>query len=281
MWFAESEFTQVEPVYTKIKIKVKETLYQGQSPFQKIDIYNTYDHGKMLTLDDIVMVTERDEFVYHEMLTHIPLFTHQNPENVLIIGGGDGGTLREVVKHQKVIKADMCEIDGLVVEKCQDYFNFFDGVLEQEKANLYIEDGFHFLEKNKNSYQVILVDSTDPVGEAEKLFDISFYKLCYDALSDDGILVVQSESPFYNLNIIGELKKKFDSLFQESFLYTANIPTYPSGYWSFMMGSKRYHPEKNFNESEVDTLNLDLNYYNKKIHQAAFVLPTYIQKGLQ
>ncbi len=270
-------FTELQNDYLSIQLKIKEQLFSGNSDFQKIDIYETYDHGKLLTLDDKVMLTERDEFIYHEMLSHVSLFTHANPKKVLIIGGGDGGALREVVKHDIVETAHLCELDEVVVQKCKEFFPFFNETWDMPKVEIFYQDGFHFLKENPNTYDVILVDSTDPIGEAEKLFDLPFYKLCHQALSHNGILTVQSESPFYNASLISEMKKKFASLFPITRLYTAAVPTYPSGFWSFMMGSKIYDPEFHLRQQDYDSCHCNFQYYNDGIHKASFKLPSYLK----
>lgn len=277
-WFSEDSKSLVPPRYTKIRIKYKEILFSQKSPYQKIDIYDTYDHGKMLTLDNLVMVTERDEFFYHEMLSHVSLFTHPNPKKVLVIGGGDGGTLREVIKHSEVQDAHLCEIDEMVTKKSMEYFDFWDNVKDDPRVKLFFEDGFNFLERSENTYDIILVDSTDPIGEAEKLFDISFYKLCYNALNDNGILVVQSESPHYNVDVIQSTIKKYKSLFAITNLYTVPIPTYPSGYWSFLLGSKNFDPLTNYRVGNYKAMNL--KYYNNEIHKACFALSNYLKEAI-
>lgn len=279
-WFVEKVDDPISPENTTIILKIKEKLFSGQSEYQKIDVYETYDFGRLLVLDGLIMTTERDEYIYHEMMSHIPLFTHPNPKNVLIIGGGDGGVLKEVVKHPCVEKAHLCEIDKMVVEKCRVYFHFFDGIIDLPQVKLYYEDGFHFLKEHKDVYDLIIVDSTDPVGEAEKLFELSFYKLCHEALNDEGILTIQSESPFYSADIIKDLKLKFETLFPVCKIYIAMIPTYPGGNWSFMLGSKKYNPLTDYRKTDYQNLKLNLNYYNDAIHRGCFLLPNYLIKAL-
>lgn len=262
--------------------KIKEKLFSGKSQYQKMEIFETEGHGKLFTLDNIVMLTEKDEFVYHEMISHIPLCIHPSPKNVLVIGGGDGGTIREVVKHEIVENAILCEIDKMVVEESKKFLPFTSSQLENPKVKVVYNDGFIYLREHKNYFDVILVDSTDPIGEGEKLFSDSFYKLCYSALKEDGILVFQSETPVYNDNFIKDI---FNNIIKKYFkiakLYLAHIPMYPGGMWSFILGSKKYHPINDLIEERAEKISKITNYYNKDIHRASFMLPNFVKKLIE
>jgi len=272
-WFYENQTEN-----QRLGFKIKEEIYSGQSKFQKIDIFDTEEHGKLFTLDDLVMLTEATEFVYHEMITHIPLCTHKKPKDVLVIGGGDGGTIREVVKHKTIERAVLCEIDGEVIEQSKKHLNFTACELDNPKVQVVVEDGFKFLQENKDSYDVILVDSTDPIGEGAKLFGENFYKLCYSALRKDGILVFQSESPFIHKHIITDVFNNLKPIFKIVKLYTAFIPVYPSGMWSFGFASKSYHPIKDLHKKRAKEISNTTKYYNKKIHESCFSLPNFTKE---
>ncbi len=273
-WFYEEQTEN-----QRIGFKIKNILYSGHSEYQKIDVYDTVEHGVLLTLDDLIMVSERFEFVYHEMLTHISMCVHPKPEKVLVIGGGDGGTIREIVKHNIVKKAVLCEIDRDVIEKSREYLPFTSSQLDNPKVEIKVQDGFKYLKDNERSFDVILVDSTDPIGEGAKLFEMDFYKLCYDALSNDGILAFQSESPFLHSDFIKNVyKHNLMPLFNICSLYLSYIPDYPMGMWSFGVGSKKYHPKKDLIKERAKEISKSTKYYNKDIHKSCFSLPNFVKE---
>lgn len=251
--------------------KTTETLRMEQTPYQQLAVVNTEQYGRMLLLDGMVMTTDKDEFVYHEMISHVALNSHPHPHNVLIIGGGDGGVLREVVKNPAVAKATLVEIDERVIQASKDFFPQFCAAFEHPKAHVVVGDGLDYVKNNKN-FDVIIVDSTEPVGPAVELFGQQFYQDAYAALNDDGMLVVQSESPFINQSIIKKVNTGINSVFPLVKLYLANVPTYPTGLWSFTVGSKVYDPEKPllFPKDEY-------KYYTPAVHQAAFQLPQFVR----
>ncbi|HZK43692.1 MAG TPA: polyamine aminopropyltransferase [Syntrophomonadaceae bacterium] len=266
-------FTEYQTKSLGFSCKIKETLRTEQSEFQNLAVIETEQFGKMLLLDGMVMTTEMDEYIYHEMITQVALNSHPNPKKVLIIGGGDGGALREVVKHPTVETGTLVEIDERVVIAAQDFFPQLSCSFEDEKAKVIIDDGIAFVANHKNSFDIIIVDSTEPVGPAIELFSKGFYQNVYDCLHEDGILVVQSESPFFNKDVIQMAYGSIATIFPITKLYLANIPTYPSGLWSFTIGSKKYDPEQI--NSKLD---LDFKYYSQEIHQAAFKLPPFVKQ---
>jgi len=260
--------------------KVEEVLFSGNSDFQSVDIVRTKGHGKMLLNDGLVMVTERDEFAYHDMISHVPLFVHPNPKNVLIIGGGDGGTAREVLRHPSVNKCTMVEIDAMVVEACKEFIPQTSKDLNHPKMNLIIGDGLEFVKKTNEKFDLILVDSTDPIGPAQPLFGKGFYQDIFDCLNDNGIVVSQGESCFYEVKMQTKLLSILSELFPVSLIYNFSNLTYPGGLWSFTFASKGLHPLKDFQESRVNKSGLKFDYYNKDIHKAAFSLPTFMKNNL-
>ncbi|MFQ5582942.1 MAG: polyamine aminopropyltransferase [Calditrichia bacterium] len=261
-----------------LNFEVKKVLFSSRSEFQKIEIVETESFGRVLIIDDFIMLTERDEFVYHEMIAHTPLFVHPNPEKVLIIGGGDGGTVRECCKHESVKRIDLVDIDRMVTQAC---IQFMPAVAEKffsRRVNCFFEDGVAFVHNSRERYEVIIIDSTDPISVGEGLFTSEFYKNCANILSDDGILVAQSESPFWTPELLQSIAKKLKSVFPRVFFYQAHIPTYPSGQWAFSFATKKYHPLKNFQESLVADFPHNLQYYNAEIHRGAFAIPTFVRK---
>ncbi len=261
-----------------LSCKIRESLRVEQTEFQHLAVVDTEQFGLMLLLDGMVMTTIQDEFVYHEMITLVALNSHPAPRRVLIIGGGDGGTLREAVAHPLVEKAVMVEIDGRVVQAARDFMPALAGGFDHPKSELIIDDGISYIKERRDEFDLILVDSTEPVGPAVALFSSEFYRDCHRALKDDGMLVVQSESPFLNAPVIQMCFGGISQVFPITKLYLANVPAYPSGLWSFTVGSKRHDPEK-----PIHGDGLRHRYYTKDLHAAAFKLTAFVQdivKGL-
>ena len=274
LWYTEKQTPNVG-----ITCKISKTLHEEQTKFQHMAVLETEQFGRMLVLDGMVMTTIKDEFVYHEMISHVALNTHPNPENVLVIGGGDGGAIREVIKNSKVKKATLVEIDGRVIEVSKELLPEIAVALEgNPKVEVLVDDGIAHIQNKKGVYDVILVDSTEPIGPAEGLFALEFYRQIYEALKEDGIMVAQTESPFFNADLIRRVYKDISSVFPLTKLYLANIPTYPSGLWSFTMGSKRWNPEE-VDESKLPSL--ETKYYCPEIHKSVFKLPKFVQALLK
>ncbi len=270
-------FTELHGENYGITIKIREVLKSVKTKFQKLDVYETEGFGRLLTLDNLVMVTERDEFIYHEMIAHVPLFSHELPETVLVIGGGDGGTVREILKHKTIKHIDMVEIDEAVVKAAKEYFPSLSCELDNPKVKLHFKDGVEFVKNIKNFYDVIIIDSTDPINVGEGLFTTQFYLDCFNALKNNGILTNQSESPFHNADWVENIYRKLNKVFPVVKMYLASVPTYPSGVWSFAFCSKNIDPIDNFNENRYNEYNLKLKYYNNNIHKAAFAIPNFVK----
>ena len=267
-------------VKAALEFDINDVLYSEQSPFQKVEVVDSKGFGKILLLDGFVMLTERDEFVYHEMIAHTPLFTHPEPKRVLVIGGGDGGTVREVLRHPSVEHVDLVDIDEMVTKVSLEYFPQVAGKLNDPRVSCHFEDGVAFVKRKSAAYDIIIVDSTDPISVGEGLFTREFYRDCYNALNDNGILVNQSESPFWLPKIVKGIHAKLRDIFPIFQFYQAFIPTYPSGSWAFGFASKGIHPINDFYQQRYERLSLDLQYYNDEIHKAAFALPTFFRKLL-
>jgi len=262
MWYTEKHSENVG-----ITMKVSRTLFSGKSDFQQLDILETLEYGRMMLLDGLVMVTERDEFVYHDMITHPALFTHPDPKKVLVIGGGDGGTIREIMKHKNVELAVLCEIDGLVIDQAIELLPSMSCEIDgsNPRVKLHVDDGIAYIKAHQGEFDIILVDSTDPIGPAEGLFEEDFYRTVSAALKDDGIMVAQSESPFYHAEIQKNMYGNLRSVFPIVEMYQAFIPTYPSGLWSFAFASKKYHPVRDFDRKRAQNREFDTRYYNEDV----------------
>lgn len=277
LWYTENQTNNVN-----FSMKIKNHLYSAQSAFQKIDIVDTYEFGRVLVIDNWTMVTEKDEFIYHEMITHVALATNPEIKNVLVIGAGDGGTVRELTRYNNIENIDMVEIDELVVKASLEYLPFTSNKLSDPRVNLYFEDGIKFIKGKNNLYDLIIVDSTDPIGPGEGLFTTEFYTDCYNALTEKGILINQCESPYYSHNAY-EMKrsyKKLNNLFNICKAYQYHMPTYPSGHMIFCFASKLLDPIKDLNSEKWNSLGLETKYYNTELHKGAFALPNYVIKLL-
>ncbi len=276
-------FTEKHTEHVKLSIQVDKQLYTGQSEFQRIDIFESPEFGRFLTLDGYMMLTEKDEFVYHEMMVHVPMAVHPNVKKVLVIGGGDGGTVRELSRYATIEEIDLVEIDEEVVEACKKYLPQTACGFDDERVRCFYEDGLKFVRKYENAYDLILVDSTDPFGPGEGLFTKEFYGNCYKALKEDGIMVNQHESPFYKEDAYAMQRahKRIVESFPISKVYQAHIPTYPSGHWLFGFASKKYHPLNDQHIEEWKSLGLKTRYYNEQLHKGAFALPNFVEEMLE
>jgi len=263
---------------TTLRVLIDETLCHFRSEFQDIAVLKTAKLGRMLVLDGIVMLTEFDEFAYHEMMAHVPMLIHPKPENVLIIGGGDGGAVREVLRHPEVKEVHLCEIDPQVVEVSKKYLPNLASGLDDPKVAVHYADGAEFVECHPGRFDVIMVDSTDPFGPGEVLFKEPFYRNMHKALTDEGIVVAQCESFFYHHEVIRSLFSFLGEVFPNCHYYYSMVPTYPSGVIGFALGSKKWHPIEDYDEARFQALE-GLRYYNPDVHRAAFRLPTFAQKA--
>ncbi len=277
MWYTEEQTNNV-----RFSIRCDKQKYSAQSDFQRIEIFSTPEFGDILVLDDRIMLTQKDEFIYHEMITHVPMAVNPDIKNVLVIGAGDGGTVRELTKYKSIENIDMVEIDRMVVDACKEFLPTVASKLNDSRVHIFIDDGLRFVRHVENKYDLIIVDSTDPFGPGEGLFTTEFYGNCYKALTNDGILVNQHESPFYNTyaKSMKQAHKKILQFFPVVKVYQAHIPTYPSGHWLFGFASKKFHPINDLDEGKWNRLGIDTNYYNTRLHKGCFALPTYVTKQL-
>ena len=277
-WFSENHTPNV-----KISIRVDRQLYSGKSEFQRIDVFDSPEFGRFLTLDGYMMLTEKDEFIYHEMITHVPMAVHPLVKKVLVIGAGDGGVIRELTRYPEIEHIDMVEIDPLVVEVCRKYLPKTACRLDDPRLSIHYEDGLKYVRFKENEYDLIIVDSTDPFGPGEGLFTREFYGNCYKALKEDGIMVNQHESPFYaeDAEACKRAHKRIVESFPISRVYQAHIPTYPSGHWLFGFASKRFHPVADQHAEWWLAQGLKTKYYNQYVHSGCFALPNNVRDVLR
>ena len=268
-------FTEKHSPGTGLTFRVRERLYSAKTPFQQIEVLDTLDYGRMMLLDGCVMLTERDEFIYHEMIAHMPLFTHPHPERVLVVGGGDGGAVREVLRHDSVQEVHLAEIDGEVIEVSRKLFPEVASGLTDPRVEIFVRDGFDHLDEHPSYYDVILTDSIDPVGEAVKLFSESFYNKARNSLREGGVFVCQSESPYFNADVLIQVGQTLKGVFSHARPYLAHIPTYPSGMWSFTMASDVHDPltrEPDFSPAFVSAL----RYFSPDVYRGALAIPPFV-----
>jgi len=272
-WFTE-EYTACGSAFS---MKITEKLHEEQSTIQHIEIYQTEHFGKLMVIDGCVMLTDRDNFIYHEMITHPALVTHRCPERVVIIGGGDCGTLREVLKHKDLKEVWQIDIDERVTRLAERFFPQLCDRNDDSRARFKFGDGIAWIKQAPQAeYDVIIVDSTDPVGPAEGLFSIDFYRNCRRALRPDGIIVQQSESPLYHANLIKEMHSAMKA---GGFMTTRTLTfpqcSYPSGWWSVTMAGSTDALSNTPRFREAGTL--DTRYYNEDVHQAALSMPNFLK----
>ena len=272
VWYSELHNGQ-----SGLTVKIERIIESVQSEFQRIDVLQTIDFGKMLVLYGSLMVCDNDNNSYNEMITHVPLFSHPSPKRVLIIGGGDCGALTEVMKHPEVESCIMCELDEKVVEVSRRHFPDLCVGADNPRAELIFQDGKKFIETTEDKFDIIILDLSDPVGPAADLFQKEFHQQVFDRLNDDGILVAQTESPFYNQDTVKSIYANLTQIFPIARMYTCFMPIYPSGFWSFGFCSKKYDPLTDIDEARWTKLSLSTKYYNADVHRGAFCLPQFVK----
>lgn len=277
LWFNEKHTGNVQ-----FSIKINKQLFSQNTFFQRIDIFDSLDFGRCLILDGSLMFSEKDEFVYHEMIVHTPMAVHPCINDVLVIGAGDGGVIKELCKYDSIKHIDLVEMDEVLIEAAKKYLPNSSGSFDDERVNIIISDGLKYVRKCEDQYDLIIVDSPDPFGPAEALFTKEFYGNCYKALRADGIMVNQQENPFYetNMHAMQKVHKNIIKTFEVCKVYQAHIPTYPSGHCLFGFASKKYHPLKDIKENKWQALNIETRYYNTNLHKGAFYLPNFVTELL-
>lgn len=277
-------FTEMHTPTVGLQIQVDRQLYTEQSDFQRIDVFECEEFGRFLTLDGYMMLTERDEFIYHEMMVHVPLAVlGDRVKKVLVIGGGDGGCVRELCRYPHIEHIDLVEIDERVVEVCKQFLPTVACSLDDPRVHILYQDGLKYIRRIEDEYDLIIIDSTDPFGPGEGLFTMEFYGNCYKALKEHGVLVNQHESPFYKGDALAcqRAHRNIVHSFELSRLFQAHIPTYPSGHWLFGFSSRGVHPVRDLDADAWNARGIETKYYNTNLHRGAFYLPNYVQKLLE
>jgi spermidine synthase len=268
--------TEDERDHLKISYRIKDILHEETSPYQHVMVLDSHDFGPMLVLDGVVQTTSMDGYIYNEMIAHVPLSVHPHPRNVLIIGGGDCGAANEAAKYDRVERIDLVEIDEAVVRASKRYMPEVSGGLSDPRVRYHYEDGVKFVQQAAAEYDVIIVDSSDPVGPAKQLFEFDFYQNVHRALKEDGLMVCQSQSPIFHADVMLKSYERIGRLFPHRKLYTTVVPTYPGGLWSFTIGSKRALPAP-----ESIRFDKKARYANEEILRQCFALPTFLQEMLK
>lgn len=277
LWFSERHTPDVE-----LSIRVDKQLYSSSSDFQRIDIYQSPEFGRFLTLDGFMMLTEKDEFIYHEMIVHPAMAVSPDAKKILVIGAGDGGVVRELTKYDSIQHIDLVEIDAKVIEACKEFLPQTASALGDSRVAIHIADGLKYIRPIQSEYDIIIVDSTDPFGPGEGLFTKEFYGNCYKALNENGIMINQHESPFYSEDAIAMKRAhmRISESFDISMVYQAHIPTYPSGHWLFGFAAKTLHPLNCLDDAKWISRGIKTKYYNTALHRGSFALPNYVQDML-
>ena len=278
MWFSEYHTKDV-----RHSLRVTRHLYAKKSNYQQIDIFETPEFGRVLALDGNVQLTERDEYIYDEMITHVPMAVHPGIKDILVIGAGDGGVVRELTRYERVRRIDLVEMDPMVLEACREFLPGNAARMDDRRVHIHFENALRFIRNCEDKYDLIIVDSTDPFGPAEGLFTREFYGNCYNALHDDGIMVNQQGSPFYadDAEAMQRSHKRIVNTFPISKVYQAHIPTYAAGYWLFGFASKKFHPINDLDTKQWESLNLRTRYYTPRLHVGAFALPAFLEEMLR
>ena len=269
-------FTECQTPSLRLGFRVQRMLHREQSPYQDILLVDTEQYGPLLALNGAVQTAVGDEFAYHEMLVHVPLLAHPDPRQVLIVGGGDGGSVREVLKHATVERVVLVEIDARVVDVAKRFLPQLSQALEDARCHVVVGDGIEYVKGARGGFDVILVDSTDPVGPARGLFTEAFFRDASAALRGEGLLVVQTESPFLHRDLIVQTHGAMTRVFPRAQVYLTSVPTYPSGLWSFTVGSQG--PDA---AAAVRPCTFPTRYYTPEIHRAAFALPAFLREVLR
>ena len=278
LWFSEAHTENA-----KFSIRVEKQIFSAQSEFQRIDIFDSPEFGRFLTLDGLMMCTEKDEFIYHEMITHIPMSVHRKARDILVIGGGDGGAVRELCRYDRVRSIHLVEIDPDVIAACKEHLPQTACKLDDARVRIFCEDGLRFIRSREDAYDLVIVDSTDPFGPGEGLFTKEFYGNCFKALRENGVMVNQHSSPFYPPDAVAMQRshRRIVQSFPVSRVYQAHIPSYPSGHWLFGFASKGLHPVRDFDVAAWNALGLVTRYYTPALHVGCFALPAYVEQLLR
>ncbi len=276
LWFTEKNEDKIG-----FSVRTENILFRGKSQFQTVDVIETTAFGNMLLLDGLVMTTDQDEFVYHEMIAHVPVCHHPAPKRVVVIGGGDGGTVRELLKHSCIEEVVLCEIDEMVITASKKFFPNIAGKLDDPRVKVFVGDGVEYMRQHAPAtLDIVIVDSTDPIGPGEGLFSRDFYRSVAKSLKPDGVMVAQSESPWYDKSIMGRIQENVSAGFKNLRFYTGSIPTYPRGFWSWVIAAQKDIVPANFNRERLAAVK-GLKYINDEMIVAAFALPNFFKEKVE
>ncbi|KAK7087634.1 spermidine synthase-like [Littorina saxatilis] len=280
-WFREEDSSWAG---YSVSLKIEEILFQGKSDFQDILVFKSTSFGVVLVLNGIIQCTERDERTYQEMIAHLPLNSHPNPQKVLVIGGGDGGVVREALKYKSVSSVVLCEIDQKVIDVCRKFLPSMASCLDDERVTIHVGDGIAYVKDHPGEFDVIITDAPDPIGMAEGLYQKAFYQDMKNALKSDGIMCCQGETTWFDLPLIKRMLKDCRSIFPRVAYAVGNTPTYVGGQMGYMLCSsdpkaKLVQPLRQYSDAEL--IKMNMQYYSPEIHVASFVLPFFIKKNLQ
>ncbi len=278
LWFSDFHSDTV-----KMSVKIERQLLSVQTDFQKIDVFDSEEFGRFLTSDGKIVFSEKDSFIYEEMIVHVPMAVHPQVRNVLVIGGGDGGVARVLSQYDEIERIDVTEQDTRYVEVCREFFPENAAGLRDPRVHIYNIDGLRFIRAKEKEYDLIISDAIDPLGHTAGLFTREFYGNCYRSLKEDGIMVYQHGSPFYDDDeeSCRLMHSKASHSFPISRVYQAHIPTCSSGYWLFGFASKKYHPLRDLDAQRWKARNLRTDYYTVNLHRGAFLLPKYVEDMLR
>ena len=278
LWFSDYHTEDV-----KLDIKIEKQLFGADTDFQRIDVFESKEFGRFISCDGTIVFSEKDEFVYDEMIVHVPMAGHPHVRKVLVIGGGDGGVARELTHYAEIEEIDVVETDHVFIDVCRDYFPDNACGLDDPRVTVFNANGLRFLRTKVDEYDLIISDAIDPLGHAAGLFTKEFYGNCFRALKEDGIMVYQHGSPFYDEDeeTCRAMHRKASHSFPISRVYQAHIPTCPSGYWLFGFASKKYHPLKDFDAKKWLERGIKTWYYSEHLHKGAFMLPKYVEDMLE
>lgn len=278
MWFEQKDTEHV-----KTSVRVEKQLFGGESDYQQIAVFQSKEFGKMIVLDGEIIFSEADEFIYNEMIVHVPMSVHPMVKNVLIIGGGDGGVAKNLTEYGEIEHIDVVEPDEMFIQVSREFFPETARGFDDPRVEIHNMDGLRYLRRCRDKYDLIINDSTDPFGHAEGLFTKEFYGSCYRALHEDGIMVYQHGSPFYDEDeaAFRAMHRKVYTSFPISRVYQASIPTCPAGYWMFGFASKHYHPLIDFDPVRWKQRGIKTWYYTTNLHRGAFMLPKYVEDLLE
>ena len=278
LWFSDYHTDDV-----KLDIKIEKQLFGEDTDFQRIDVFDSKEFGRFIACDGTIVFSQKYEFIYDEMIVHVPMAVHPHVKKVLVIGGGDGGVARELSRYPEIEELDVVETDHVFIDVCRDFFPDNAVGLDDARVTIFNANGLRFLRSKVNEYDLIINDAIDPLGHAAGLFTKEFYGNCFKALHEDGIMVNQHESPFYQEDAYAMQRahKRICHSFPISRVYQVHIPTYPSGHWLFGFASRKYHPVKEVNWQAWKDLRIRCRYYNCPLHAGSFALPNYVEELLR